>query len=75
MKKLTTKVWEILGSDVLRINVEQGKRGMSFDISSKKYTTIVSRLIRCETIDDFETIVLNNGGEHHYEPLMALSQI
>ena len=77
MKKLNikVKVWEILGSHTLRINVEQGHRGMSFDIPSRNYTNIVARLTRCVTIDEFEDIVLNNGGEHHYEPLLALSQI
>ena len=75
MKELKVKVWEILGSKILRINAEQGWRGMSFDIPSRNYSTIVLRLTKCETIDELEQLILNNGGEHHYEPLMALSQI
>ena len=75
MTTLKIETNKILGSEEIRIVLEEGQKRVSFNINSYSYNQIALRLIKAANIEVAKNLILDNGGEYHIEETIDPSRL
>ena len=67
MTNLKIQTNEILGSEEMRIVLEEQNKRVSFNLNNYSYNQIALRLIKAANIEVAKNLILDNGGEYHIE--------
>lgn len=75
MKNLKIEANNILGTDEMRLVATEGTKELSVNIDSYTYNQIALQLIKCNNIETFKNLILDNGGSIHIETTIDISRI
>ena len=75
MTNLKIQTNEILGSEEMRIVLEEQNKRVSFNLNSYSYNQIALRLIKAANIEVAKNLILDNGGEYHIEETIDISRL
>ena len=75
MTNLKIQTNEILGSEEMRIVLEEQNKRVSFNLNSYSYNQIALRLIKAGNIEVAKNLILDNGGKYHIEEPIDISRL